>query len=155
MFTSRRAWKIRPARPERRRNARPTTLTMAMPWMSLTSPRGTRSFWIAGREAGSSTVREIETSDVAMRSTDVRCRAKTSNTLDTKPWAMSIRGCEMRTTEIPFLKAMARGSPSEPPASRVMRVPGAVGFIEFRMRTGIPFSTAGRILAGWRTLAPK
>ena len=90
-----------------------------------------------------------------MRSTDVRWRAKTSNTRATKPWAISMRGWEMRTTEMPFLKAMARGSPSTPRASRVMSVPGAAGLSEFRMRTGMPFSTAGLMVAGCRTLAPK
>ena len=40
---------------------------------------------------------------------------------------------------MPFLKAMARGSPRSRPAScGRIRVPGAVGFSEFRMRTGMP-----------------
>ena len=85
----------------------------------------------------------------------MRWWANTSNTLETKPWAISMRGWEMRMTEMPFLKAMARGSPSLPRTSRVMRVPGAAGFSELRIRTGMPFSTAGLMVAGWRTLAPK
>ncbi len=39
----------------------------------------------AGGRSGSSTVREIETSEVAMRSTGVRCRSNTSKTRATKP----------------------------------------------------------------------
>ena len=35
-----------------------------------------------------------------------------------------------------------------------IRVPGASGSIVFRIRTGIRFSTAGWMVAGWITLAP-
>ena len=66
-----------------------------------------------------------------------------------------MRGWAMRMTEIPFLNAMARGSPSVPSADCWIRVPGACGRIAFRIRTGIPRSIAGRIVSGCRTLAPK
>ena len=36
-----------------------------------------------------------------------------------------------------------------------MSVPGAVGLSVLRMPTGMPFSTAGLMVAGWRTFAPK
>ena len=55
----------------------------------------------------------------------------------------------------PRLQAIAAGPPSPASTVRVMRVPGASGRWELRMRTGMPSPTAGRIVAGCRTLAPK
>jgi hypothetical protein len=37
----------------------------------------------------------------------------------------------------------------------VMSVPGAAGLSVLRMPTGMPRSTAGLMVAGWSTLAPK
>jgi antitoxin HigA-1 len=37
----------------------------------------------------------------------------------------------------------------------LMRVPSSSGLRELQIRTGIPVSTAGWIVLGWRTLAPK
>ena len=68
---------------------------------------------------------------------------------------MSIRGCEMRMTVIPFLNAMARGSGVSSPAPAAIRVPGAEGLSVLRMKTGMPRSTAGLMVAGCSTLAPK
>src|SRR5262249_177398 len=59
MLTARRVWKIRPARPDRRRKARPTMLTMAMSWMTRTSPRVARTCWIAGVHTWSSPVETV------------------------------------------------------------------------------------------------
>src|SRR5688572_13791859 len=84
-FTSRMAWKIRPARPACRTKPRPITLTMAMPARTFTSPRAASSSSTARRRDGSSTVSEIETSEVAIRSTGVRWRSNTSNTRATNP----------------------------------------------------------------------
>src|SRR5437773_1508996 len=47
---------------------------------------------------------------------------------------MSIRGCEMRMTVIPFLNAMARGSGVSSPAPAAIRVPGAEGRGDSRAR---------------------
>ena len=47
----------------------------------------------------------------------------------------------------PRLQAIAAGPPSPASTVRVMRVPGASGRWEFRMRTGMPRPTAGRIVA--------
>ena len=64
---------------------RPTTLTIAICRRTSTSPRRVSSSSTAGTACGSSTVSEIETSEVAMRSTGVRWRSNTSNTRATKP----------------------------------------------------------------------
>ena len=84
-FTSRRVWKTRAASPGWRLNPRPTTLTIAIWRSTSTSPRPASSSSTAGTASGSSTVSEIETSDVAMRSTGVRWRSNTSNTRATNP----------------------------------------------------------------------
>ena len=84
--SSRRSRRAGPGRcgrrgPGWRTKPRPTTLTMAIRRSTFTSPR-LREVALDGRRAdrGSSTVSEIETSEVAIRSTGVRWRSKTSNT---------------------------------------------------------------------------
>ena len=82
---SRNAPNMRAARPAWRTKPWPTMDTIAIPRSTCTSPSGARSASIAGSRSTSSTVSEIETSDVAIRSTGVRCRSNTSNTRATKP----------------------------------------------------------------------
>src|SRR6185436_20906351 len=115
-FTSRRVWKTRAARPGWRLKPRPITLTIAICRSTSTSPRRPSSSSTAGTASGSSTVSEIETSEVAMRSTGVRWRSNTSKTRATNPYAISMRGWAMRMTAMPFLNAMARGSPRSLPS---------------------------------------
>ncbi len=61
----------------------------------------------------------------------------------------------MSTRVRPRLQAIAAGPPSPLSTERVTRVPGASGRCEFRMRTGMSRATAGRMVLGCRTLAPK
>ena len=68
---------------------------------------------------------------------------------------MSILGVEMRTTVMPLRQATAQGPEGPRSAVAVMTVPGMVGSRVSAMRTGMPLSTAGRIIAGCRTLVPK
>ena len=69
------------------------------------------------------------------------------------PWARSIRGLPMKSAATPFRAASAR-TPI-PGASARTTVPATSGRNVFRTTTGIPRATAGRIVAGWRTFAPK
>ena len=71
---------------------------------------------------------EIDTSDVAITSTDVRCRSKISKTVRRKPCASSMRADRSFTTVVWLLAAIAltgrRG------ASEVMSVPVPSGWRE-------------------------
>ncbi len=61
----------------------------------------------------------------------------------------SVRRVISSTEVIPF------ATPSPLCGRFAIRLPGAAGFIVFLMRIGIPFATAGAIVAEWSTFAPK
>ena len=61
----------------------------------------------------------------------------------------------MSTTVTPFFAATAVSGRSLGGRSAVMSVPRALARFEFRMRTGMLRATAGWMVAGCRTLAPK
>ena len=107
------------------------------------------------RACRSSIVTETLTSEVVTTSTGVRKRSNTSKTRRRKPYAISMRVEAMSIRVRPRLQAIAAGPPSPPSTVRVISVPGASGRCEFRMRTGMPRRTAGRIVLGCSTLAPK
>ncbi len=56
---------------------------------------------------------------------------------------------------MPLRQTSAHGPDGPKSALVVMSVPGRLGSRVSPMRTGMPLSTAGRIIAGGRTLAPK
>jgi hypothetical protein len=61
---------------------------------------------------------------------------------------MSMRVEAMSIRVSPRLQAIAAGPPSPPLTERETSVPGASGRWEFRIRTGIPRVTAGRMVLG-------
>src|SRR5579885_105120 len=72
-----------------------------------------------------------------------------------KPCAISMRVECTFTSTILRLQAMDFTTLPQGTASLTMRVPPASGRREFRISTGMFFSTAGSTVAGWSTLAPK
>ena len=85
-----------------------------------------------------------------------RKRSNTSNTRRRKPYAISMRVEVMSTTVTSRLAASAGQRRRRPAtASAVMSVPSPSGLRELRMRTGMLRSTAGRIVLGCSTFAPK
>ena len=54
-----------------------------------------------------------------------------------------------------FLAAMLLNGEEQWGAIAVMRVPSFAGLREFKTKTGMLFCTAGRMVAGCSTLAPK
>ncbi len=68
---------------------------------------------------------------------------------------MSIFGFEMSTTVMPFRYPTARGPEGPRCSVALTRVPGAPGCWVLQTRIGMPFSTAGWIIAGCSTLVPK
>jgi hypothetical protein len=130
----------------------PTALTIAI--RSQVTSAG-RQVATIRRSRGSSIVTDTDTSDVVTTSTAVRCRANTSNTRCRKPCAISIRVEAMSMRVTPRLQAMAVRPCTLPAAACVMRDPARCGALEFRIRTGMPDDTAGRMVLGCSTLAPK
>src|ERR1700722_9163976 len=102
-----------------------------------------------------SMVRETLTSEVETISTGVSKRSKTLKIRRRKPCAISMRVECTLTSVILRLQAMDLTTLPHGTASDTMRVPETSGRREFRIRTGIFFSTAGTTVAGCRTLAPK
>ncbi len=147
--------KTRPATPGLPRSPSPTTQTMAQSSSTWTSPSRASSAAIAGSGVGSSTVSETLTSEVATMSTGVRWRSKTSKIARRKPYAPSMRADVMRSTVTPRLCAIALIPSDETSRRASMIVPGASGSWELQMRTGISRSTAGWIVRGCSTFAPK
>src|SRR5688572_24508749 len=133
----------------------PTTQTMAM-WSS-------RSTWanpdspstIAGNRRASSIVTDTVTSDVVTTSTEVLKRSNTSNRRRRKPCAINMRVDVMLTTVTPFFDATAVSGRSAFGRSAVISVPRAWARCELRMRTGMLRDTAGCIVDGCSTFAPK
>src|SRR5688572_16079923 len=133
----------------------PTTQTMAM-WSS-------RSTWansdsastIAGNRRASSIVTDTVTSDVVTTSTEVLKRSNTSNRRRRKPCAINMRVDVMLTTVTPFFEATAVSGRSAFGRSPVISVPRAWARCELRMRTGMLRDTAGCIVDGCSTFAPK
>ena len=93
--------------------------------------------------------------DVVTTSTDVRKRSNTSNRRRRKPCAISMRVEVMSTTVSPRLQASAVMTPSSLRPSAVIIVPLTSGRREFRIRTGMFLDTAGRMVLGCSTFAPK
>mmetsp|Transcript_17243 Transcript_17243/g.51675 ORF Transcript_17243/g.51675 Transcript_17243/m.51675 type:complete len:203 (+) Transcript_17243:300-908(+) len=104
-----------------------------------------------------SRVREMETSEVAITSTEAAKSLKTWKTWARKPCCPSMR--VERITIIVMLRlllsAMTRPRPESPPSSATIRVPGSSGAVEFRTLIGTLAVQAGITAAGWTTLAPK
>ncbi len=100
-------------------------------------------------------VSETLTSEVATMSTEVWWRSNTSKSARRKPYAPSMRAACTCTTVIPFLWAIALIPWAETSRRSSIVVPPDRGSRELQMRTGSPSSTAGRIVRGCRTLAPK
>ena len=100
-------------------------------------------------------VSETLTSEVATMSTGVSKRSNTSKMRFRNPCAISMRVEWMLTSVILRLQAIDFTALAQGTASDTMRVPSTSGRREFRIRTGIFFSTAGITVAGCSTLAPK
>ncbi len=98
-------------------------------------------------------VTETETSEVAIRSTAVWCFSKISKIRRRNPYARSMREELMLISVMPFLQAMAF-SPI-PGTFGMMQVPASWGRKVFFTQTGMPRFTAGWIVDGWITFAPK
>ena len=103
----------------------------------------------------SSTVSDTLTSDVVTTSTAVRCRSNTSNKARKNPYAPSIRVEVICRIVTPHLCAIAFTPPGHTSPRAVTTVPASRGARELQMRTGISRSTAGWIVLGCSTLAPK
>src|SRR5512147_698037 len=100
-------------------------------------------------------VNETATSEVLTRSTDVSCLWKTAKIDDKNPYAINIRADWILMTVIPFLEAIDFTVAFVFGGFPTMRVPVDRGRLELRTTTGMFFSTAGWIVLGCRTLAPK
>ena len=146
------------ARPNSVGSARrfsPTAQIIAISRSQLASAKLWRLSRIASSRRVSSTVTETLTSEVVTTSTAVLNRSNTSNSRRRKPWAISMRVEVMSITVTSRLQARAVSWPSGWRASAVISVPVFSGRREFRMRTGMFFATAGRIVLGCSTFAPK
>ena len=102
-----------------------------------------------------SMVSETLTSEVATMSTAVSKRSNTSKMRRRKPCAISMRVEWMFTSVILRLQAIDLTALPQCTDSATMRVPSTSGRREFRISTGMFFSTAGTTVAGCSTLAPK
>ena len=135
----------------------PRRLTIACRAGSSLSPRRARSALISARCSTSSIVTEIETSDVAMRSMGVSVPLEDPRRPDAgSRYVTSI----LRRREGDDGDAFAAGHGAAArrargPRSAVMTVPGQGRLARVADADGMPLSTAGRIIAGWRTLLPK
>ena len=152
---SRMVAKIRAAIPGVPRIPSPTIQMMARPVSTAGSPSAARSRRMAGRVLVSSTESDTLTSEVATRSTTVRCRSNTSNSARKNPYAPSIRVEVTLTIETPVLCAIAFTVWGTTSDSAATRVPSFSGARELRMRTGMPWRMAGRMVLGCSTRAPK
>ena len=99
-------------------------------------------------------VTEMLTSDVLMTSIGVRQRSNTSNTRRRNPCAISMRVEVMSTTVMWRLHASA-ASGSSTGGLAVISVPPPSNRRLFRILTGMFLETAGRIVLGCSTFAPK
>ena len=99
-------------------------------------------------------VTEMLTSDVLTTSIGVRQRSNTSKTCRRNPCAISMRVEVMSTTVMWRLQASA-ASGSSTGELAVMSVPPPSNRRLFRILTGMFLETAGRIVLGCRTFAPK
>jgi hypothetical protein len=133
----------------------PTMQTIAMSGSTLISAKLRRLLMMSSSRRVLSTVTETLTSEVVTTSTAVLNRSNTSNSRRRKPCAISMRVEVMSITVTPRLQASAVSAPASPRPSAVIIVPFTSGRRELRMRTGMLRATAGRIVLGWRTLAPK
>ena len=105
----------------------------------------------------SSTVTEIETSEVVTRSTTTWWRPNTSNTRARKPCASSMRLEAIVTAVTPCLQAidLTRHESAAGSASATISEPGSAGSAVLSTRTGSPRSMAGSSVFGCSTRAPK
>ncbi len=126
-----------------------------MPPSTCTSANSRSAPAIDSTCRSSSRVTDTLTSDVVTTSTEVLKRSKTSNTRRRKPCASSIRVDVISTIVTPRLQATAASGRASSVGCDAISVPGASGLRLFRMRTGMSLPTAGRMVLGCRTLAPK
>ncbi len=127
---------------------------MAMSLSTLTSANDESSDAISASRRSSSTVTDMLTSEVLTTSIGARQRSNTSNTRRRNPCAMSMRVEVTSTTVMWRLQASAASGPSTGELP-VMSVPVPPNLRLFRIRTGMALATAGRIVLGCSTLAPK
>src|SRR5688500_15790601 len=133
----------------------PTTHTIAMFSSRSTCANSDRASTIAGNRHASSIVTDTFTSDDVTTSTGVLKRSNTSNSRRKKPCAISMRVEVMLTTVTPFFDATAVSGRSAFGRSPVISVPRACARCEFRIRTGMLRATAGWMVEGCSTFAPK
>ena len=133
----------------------PTRQTMAFRPSYFTSASLARSAAIAGMASFESTVSETLTSEVETMSTGQRCWSKTSKMALEKP----VRQQHARGDDVHDGDALLRGDRLERVLAWARMRGDARAFVlriaRFRTRTGIFFCTAGSMVAGCSTLAPK
>ena len=128
---------------------------MAWPSSIDTSENWRSSVHTSTSRCGLSMVSDTLTSEVATISTGVSKRSNTSKMRFRNPCAINMRVEWMLTSVILRLQAIDFTALEQGTASDTMRVPSTSGLREFRISTGIFFSTAGMTVAGCSTLAPK
>ena len=101
-----------------------------------------------------STVTEILASDVLIRSTDTLLSLNISNTRRRKPEVLIILMEKMLITRM-FSLNETDFTPSSMSSLRRMAVPLPDGLVEFSTYIGMFFFTAGSMVRGWSTFAPK
>jgi hypothetical protein len=102
-----------------------------------------------------SVVSATDTSLVAIMSTTISWRAKTSAMRSRKPYCSSIGAATMLTTAMRSLLVIDLTARSAGARRGTTVVPANSGRKLFRTRIGMPFPIAGTIVAGCSTLAPK
>ncbi len=132
----------------------PTTATSAHGPSTSTCAIARRSATAASSPSGRSTDTVTETSLVAMRSSTTSWRRNASKTPAMKPDWPSMRAELMFTRRMPRLLAMLVTPAGASERVGRITVPAAFGSKVLRMRTGMPPSSAGWIVAGWITFAP-
>ena len=140
--------------PFRRTMFFPITDTCDLSSSTITSANSESCATTASTFSEASTVTEMLASDVLMRSTDTLLSLKISNTLRRKPDVLIIFIEKMFIT-LMFSLNDTDFTPSSISSLRRMAVPLPEGFIELRTYIGIFFFTAGSMVSGCRTFAPK
>src|ERR1700679_3930144 len=110
---------------------------------------------MAGRASLESTVTETEISEVETMSMAQPCLSKMAKTAARKPWARSMRLATMSMMVSFFFAAMDLKGLAQGGGGAVILVASVSAWRELRTKTGMCFCTAGRMVAGCRTFAPK
>ena len=140
--------------PLRRTMFFPMTDTCDLSSSTMTSANSESSATTLSIFCEASTVTDIFASDVLMRSTETLFSLNISKTLRKNPDVLIILIEKMLITRM-FSLYETDFTPSSISSLRRMAVPLPEGFIEFRTKIGIFFLTAGSMVRGWSTFAPK